>query len=137
MVRLSNVAYRRIRDFWAQFSSKDCGMAWDPTSPTELLFTDASDTGFGAHLSKLTINSLVSGLWTPSLALHHITYKELHAVELALKALGPLLVHRNLAIFSDSSVVVNVLRKLYTKSHTLRASLARIVHLMRVLDVRF
>ena len=136
MVRLS-IRHTAISDFWAHFSSKDCGMACDPTSPTELLFTDASDTGFGAHLSKLTANSLVSGLWTPSLALHHITYKELHAVELALKVLGPLLVRCNLAIFSNSSLVVNVLWKLYTKSCTLWASLTQIVHLMRVLDVHF
>ena len=110
-------------------------MAWDPASPMELLFTDALDLGLGAHLSKLTSNSLVSGSWTPSLALHHITYKESHTIELDLKALGPLLVHHNVTIFSDSLVVVNVLRKLYTKSCTLWASLTCIICLIRALDV--
>ena len=89
-------------------------MAWEPALSMELLFTDKLDTDFGAHLSKLTSNSLVLHLWALSLALHHITYRELHVIELALKVLGPLLVHRNVAIFSDSLAVVSILWKLYT-----------------------
>ena len=84
VVRLSNLAYRRLRDFWLHLSPSQCGCDWDVRDPTELLFTDASDFGYGAHLSKLTHQSLVSGLWSPSLAVHHITFKELKVVELAL-----------------------------------------------------
>ena len=52
------------------------------------------------------------------------------------RALSSLLVWHNVALFSDSIVVVRVLQKLYTKSQILRASLACKVILLRRLGVK-
>ena len=54
IVRLSNLGYHRLRDFWLCLSPQQCGMSWDLREPAELLFTDASDFGYGAHLSAVT-----------------------------------------------------------------------------------
>ena len=50
MVRLSNAAYRALRYFWTTLTVSMCVVPWEPASPTELLFTDSSDFGLGAHL---------------------------------------------------------------------------------------
>ena len=47
-------------------------------------------------------------------------------VELALTALGPVLASKSIALFSDSSTTVAVLKRLYTKSVHLRELLHRI-----------
>ena len=51
-VRLSNAAYRSLTYFWTKLTTTQCISSWDPKSPEELLFTDSSDFGLGAHLSK-------------------------------------------------------------------------------------
>ena len=63
-------------------------------------------------------------------------FKELKAIECALQMVGPLLVWHNIALFSDSTIVVRVLQNLYSKSRILRALLARIVLLLRRLGVK-
>ena len=69
------------------------------------------------------------GTFTPSDASQHITFKELKAVALALDVLGPVLTVKSLAVFSDSSTTVAIMRKLYTKSPRLRGLLGRIISL--------
>lgn len=53
---------------------------WEPQEPAELLFTDSSDFGFGAHLGKIHRDTVVSGLWPMATAEKHITFKELKVV---------------------------------------------------------
>lgn len=53
---------------------------WEPHAPEELLFTDASDFGFGAHTSAVPPKDLVSGLWQSEDASRHISFKELKVV---------------------------------------------------------
>jgi hypothetical protein len=57
-----------------------CNVSWDPSDPNELLFTDASDFGLGAHLGTVSTNTIVSGLWSSNEATKHITFKELKVV---------------------------------------------------------
>jgi ribonuclease HI len=128
MVRLTNAAYRKLRDFWIQLPLPECRVYWDISAPDELLFTDSSDWAWGAHVGTSFFRS---GAFSPADAAQHITYKELKAIALALEILGPLLTVKNLAIFSDSSTAVQVLRKLYTKSPKLRKLLGRIIALTR------
>ena len=52
-------------------------------------------------------------------------------VELALTALGPVLASKSIALFSDSSTTVAVLKRLYTKSVHLRELLHHIVRLLQ------
>jgi hypothetical protein len=63
MVRLSNMAYRALKYFWTTLCLSYCKCPWDPAEPDELLFTDSSDFGFGAHLGTVHRDTLVSGLW--------------------------------------------------------------------------
>lgn len=110
-------------------------MSWDPSTPDETLFTDASDFGLGAHTSNISTSSLVSGLWNRADASRHITFKELKVVQIALEALGPMLRHRRVALFSDSSSTVSILQRLYTKSVALRNVLGRIIALLSSLNI--
>ena len=95
-----------------------------------MLFTDSSGFGYGAHLSSLTHKSLLTGYWDATVASQHITFKELKVVEMALTALGPVLATKSIALFSDSSTTVSVLKRLYTKSVVLRELLGRIIRLV-------
>lgn len=137
VVRLSNTGYRALRHFWTQLVTYQCVVTWDPTTPNETLFTDASDFGLGAHTSHIsTPSSVVSGLWNKADAARHITFKELKVVQIALEALGPMLRHRRVALFSDSSSTVSILQRLYTKSVALRNVLGRIIALLSSLNVQ-
>ena len=86
-----------------------CNVSWDPSDPNELLFTDASDFGLGAHLSNVQHNTVVSGLWSANEATKHITFKELKVVQIALEAIGAHLKNKTVALFSDSSSTVAIL----------------------------
>ena len=107
-----------------------CSVSWDPRDPNELLFTDASDFGLGAHLSNVTDNTVVSGLWSANDATKHVTFNELKVVQIALEAIGAHLKNKTVALFSDSSSTVSILQKLYTKSTSLRAVLNKIIVLL-------
>lgn len=80
MVRLSNQAYRRLKDFWTRLTVSACHVSWDVSSPREWLFTDASDFAAGAHTTNLTVDGLMSVPWDMSDIERHITFKELKAV---------------------------------------------------------
>lgn len=62
-VRLSNAGYRALVYFWTKLTVAECVVAWDPATPDELLFTDSSDFGLGAHLADVSVDTVVSGLW--------------------------------------------------------------------------
>ena len=69
----------------SQWLNKDLMFAMVPLSllsPDFFLFTDASLTGWGAHMDDL----LASGLWSAHWKEHHINVLELRAVWLALKS---------------------------------------------------
>ena len=53
VVRLSNGGYRQLKYFWTQLQLRDCAVPWEPATPDELLFTDSSDFGLGAHTIPL------------------------------------------------------------------------------------
>lgn len=72
---------------------------WEPAKPSELLFTDSSDFGFGAQLGTVHRDTMVSGLWPLETAAKHITFKELKVVQVALEALGPALKQRMCPFF--------------------------------------
>jgi hypothetical protein len=80
MVRLSNNAYRSLKFFWSVLIPSQCQQSWEPSDPQELLFTDSSDFGYGAHLGTVHRDTVVSGLWPIETATKHITFKELKVV---------------------------------------------------------
>ena len=68
-----------------------------------LMFTDASEKGWGAHLSNCTI----SGVWQQSEKDFHINILELKAVFLALKHFQKQLWQKIVLVSSDNSTVVS------------------------------
>jgi hypothetical protein len=54
-VRLTNAGYRALRFFWTCLKVADCKQSWEPTEPNELIFTDSSDFGLGAHLEHVNL----------------------------------------------------------------------------------
>jgi hypothetical protein len=80
MVRLSNCAYRSLKYFWSQLAFSYCAQSWEPSDPQEMLFTDSSDFGYGAHLGNIHRDTVLSGLWPLEEAQKHITFKELKVV---------------------------------------------------------
>ena len=109
VVRLNSCAYRRLLNFWMKLSLQDCISYWDLGRPDDIMCTDASDFGFGAHLSKVLPSELVSGTWNTVDANTHITYKELKAIQLALELLSHKIASKHLVVFSDSASTVAIL----------------------------
>ena len=72
-----------------------------------VLWTDASEVGWGAHLNSLQ----TQGLWEPLQKVRHINWLELKAVQLALKEFLPQVKNKNILIRSDNSTVVAYLNK--------------------------
>ena len=72
-----------------------------------LMFTDASEKGWGAHLNNCT----VSGFWQPSEKDFHINILEMKAVFLALKHFQGQLRQKIVLVSSDNSTVVSYINK--------------------------
>ncbi|XP_070178855.1 uncharacterized protein [Littorina saxatilis] len=75
--------------------------------PEKELFTDASLTGWGAHLD----GQMVSGVWDSTQSSLHINLLELEAVSLALIAFRPSLEGRHVRIHTDNTTVASYVNK--------------------------
>ena len=75
--------------------------------PEMTLFTDASRSGWGAHLEEL----VASGVWTEDDQHLHINLLELRAVFLALQAFQNRLMGHRVALMSDNTTVVAYINK--------------------------
>ena len=73
--------------------------------PSQLLYTDASLSGWGAHLLDLT----ASGVWSAEESSMHINVIEMKAVSLALAASLPQLSGQCVVLMSDNASVVSYL----------------------------
>ena len=83
------------------------GCPLHPQEHNTLIFTDASNQGWGAHLENLT----VSGNWTDQEKLLHINVLELKAVFLALKSFQNSILDKRVLIATDNATVVSYLNK--------------------------
>ena len=52
-------------------------------NPTRILYVDSSNTGWGAHLQNH--HQHINGHWSHEETSYHISWKEMHAVQLALQ----------------------------------------------------
>lgn len=77
------------------------GKPFSPRPPSKILMTDASFTGWGAHVDGLT----VYGVWTDN-PLPHINKLELMVFLLALRSFVTLLQGQVVAIMSDNTTAV-------------------------------
>ena len=83
------------------------GVSLAQVSPDLDFWPDASDVGWGAHLSSLT----ASGLWDSDQASLSINARELLAIREGLLHFRSSLVGKNVAVFCDNSTAVSYLRK--------------------------
>ena len=84
---------------------KDCPL--HPQEHNTLIFTDASNQGWGAHFENLT----VSGTWTRQETILHINVLELKVVFLALKSFQNQILNKRILIATDNATVVSYLNK--------------------------
>ena len=92
--------------WWEDLQNLMAGAPIHPHVHNTLVFTDASQKGWGAHLNEIVL----SGLWSNKEAQLHINVLELKAV-LALKGFQEHLQGQRVLICSDNSTVVSYLNK--------------------------
>ena len=80
-IPVSNLLKKHLQ-WWKDPKNLKMGCPLHPQEHNTLIFTDASNQGWGAHLENMT----VSGKWTDQEKLLHINVLDLKAVFLALKA---------------------------------------------------
>ena len=93
--------------WWSDGSHLRGGLSLEVPIPDLHLYTDASDSGWGATLGGL----MVSGLWSPPVSSYSINHRELLAIELALIEFLPLLRGRVVALFCDNVTAISYLKK--------------------------
>ena len=93
--------------WWEDLQNLMAGAPLHPHVHNTLVFTDASQKGWGAHLNQIVL----SGLWSNKEAQLHINVLELKAVLLALKGFQEHLQGQSVLICSDNSTVVSYLNK--------------------------
>jgi hypothetical protein len=76
------------------------------------------------------------GFWYDDDRQHHITWKELWAVRLAIDSFLPQLRGRNVLFHEDNTAVVATLSKLATRSPVMMTELRRLWHLLDVNGIR-
>ncbi|XP_070205904.1 uncharacterized protein [Littorina saxatilis] len=77
------------------------GVPITPPAPENDLFTDASQTGWGAHLADQT----AAGVWDVSQGSLHINVLELEAVALGLRSFLPSLANSHVRVHTDNTTV--------------------------------
>ena len=93
--------------WWLDRKCTRAGMLLDIPDAQANLFTDASESGWGAHLDALQ----VSGQWSTRETLLHINHLEMLAVRNALLAFKEQLTGMTVQLMSDNASVVSYLRK--------------------------
>ena len=93
--------------WWSDVSHLQVGMPLGESLPDLCLFTDASDTGWGASLGDVHL----SGSWSPLSSRFSINHRELLAVLLALRDFLPSLRGRVMVVFSDNTTALAYLKK--------------------------
>ena len=92
---------------WQDQSWLTQGVPIAPPQAQEILFTDASQVGWGAHMGDLT----ASGTWPPCLAQAHINLLELEAVWMALKAFVEAAEGKHVLLNTDNTTVAAYVNK--------------------------
>ena len=107
---------RKALTWWTQPINLQPGLPFTSTPSSCTLTTDASKTGWGAHLGSIQM----SGTWTPKVAKKHINTLELWAIHLALRRVIRRVEGRTVLVQCDNmSVVAHINKQGGTKSRTL------------------
>ena len=109
--------------WWENLQNLMAGAPIHPHVHNTLVFTDASQKGWGAHLNEIVL----SGLWSNKEAQLHINVLELKAVLLALKGFQEHLQGQSVLICSDNSTVSYLNKEGGTHSIEMCALICRIL----------
>nr|XP_060620947.1 uncharacterized protein LOC132768763 [Anolis sagrei ordinatus] len=109
--------------WWTKRYNVNRGMPFHPPRPSMALTTDASTSGWGAHINDLQI----SGRWSKPERQLHINALELIAVEKALRAFKPIVYNHTIQVVTDNTTIKYYLNKQGgTHSQTLLSIATRI-----------
>ena len=125
MVTLTHQAMRSIK-WWASPPNLAGSKPLRLPAFGAKLFTDASDTGWGAHLVFRTKELQARGHWSKDVGNRHITLRELLAVRLACMSFLHVLAGQRVQLYSDASAVVAALQQFTSRSVALREELERL-----------
>ena len=92
--------------WWSDKSHLLVGLPLGLSHPSLSLFTDASDSGWGASLGE----DHISGSWSPHCFSFSINHRELLAVLYGVQGFLPLLRHRSVSLFADNTTALAYLR---------------------------
>ena len=92
--------------WWSNESHLLVGLPLDLPQPGLALYTDASDSGWGAFLE----DSHLSGLWSPDSSRFSINHRELLAVLYGVQGFLPVLRHQSVSLFVDNTTALSYLR---------------------------
>ena len=98
---------RAFQVWWTESKNLTMGVPIQEPVPDFLLFTDASETAWGARLSTYS----ASGMWTDTEKLLHINVLELLAVHRALLSFAHLCSDLRIQVQTDNTTAVAYLRK--------------------------
>ena len=93
--------------WWCAEGRLEGGVSLELSFPDRMLWSDASDQGWGATLE----GQFASGVWSPEEALLSINARELLAVEKGLRSFQESLSGLTVAVFSDNTTALAYLRK--------------------------
>ena len=97
--------------FWLyEIESYNNQPIWQNPSAVRVVFSDASDTGFGGYTVECAGVQVAHGLWSPEEQVTSSTMRELMAVTIVLRSLLPLLGGHNVRWFTDNQNVAHILQ---------------------------
>ena len=124
---------RRDLQWWSVPSHLGVGVDLSLPRPDLVLYTDASDSGWGASLGS----DHLSGWWSRDVSLYSINHRELLAVYLAIWGFLPLLRGQTVSLFTENTAALSYLRKEGgTRSSTLNEVAQAVLRLCEASDVR-
>ena len=107
-ITLSNLFKSHLK-WWLNRSLYTTGVPLRTSVPELYLFTDASQTGWGAHLEPVGL--VAQGIWSSNEKLLHINNLELIAVYLALEQFATTVIGKTVQLATDNTTVVSYIRR--------------------------
>jgi hypothetical protein len=127
-VRIPNFAMKLLKSFFQRIPRHYLVNNISESYDRSLLFTDASLSGWGAHINSVTYG----GLWSKSDASEHISFLELKCVRLVLQKIAKDLCGQRVLLFTDNQTVMYIIQNWYSRNRKLRLEVQRIIDILRI-----
>ena len=105
-------------EFWADNNDRMNGCYFKPqNTTTQMIFTDASDTGYGGYMVHRLGEQICAGSFTNEESNTSSTFRELLAVKLVLQSYGTMLKNQSIQINTDNQAASRILAVGSAKPH--------------------